>query len=142
MKTLFVSLAALIFTFIFGCQSSITDPEVLEPTKFIGSSDQENSIYKDVFSATYPNVIKLKGLLWDPSHRLNSFAEIDGVVRYGIKKVSSGSNSQTPIDIYRLDQMEHQIRNSKLIFTWMLLLNLNVHIIMVPGQLKKLPIRS
>ena len=102
MKTLFVSFAALIFIFIFGCQSSITDPVVPETNQFIGSTDEETYAYKDVFNATYPNVIKLKGLLWDPSHRLNSFAEIDGVVRYGIKKVSSGSNAQIPIDIYKV----------------------------------------
>ncbi|MDZ7623622.1 MAG: hypothetical protein U5J96_04125 [Ignavibacteriaceae bacterium] len=33
---------------------------------------------------------------------MNSFAEIEGVVRYGITKVGSGSNAQIPIDIYKI----------------------------------------
>ncbi len=98
MKTLFVSLVALLFIFFLGCESLVTDPEVLEPTKFIGSSDQDNSISKDIFSATYPNVIKLKGQIWDPSHRVYRHAEIDGVVRYGLKKISHESTAQIPID--------------------------------------------
>lgn len=102
MKTLFVSLVALLFAFFLGCESSVTDPEMTMPTKLIGNAQQETFAFKDVLNATYPNVIKLKGLLWDPSHRLNSFAEIDGVVRYGFKKVSNESTAQIPIDIYKV----------------------------------------
>jgi len=113
MKTLFVSLVALLFAFFLGCQSSITDPEILEPTKFIGSSDQENSIYKDVFNVTYPNLIRLEGLLFDPSHRLNSFAQIEGVVRYGIKELNSGTAAEMPIDFYKVGSAGTPDKNKK-----------------------------
>ena len=88
MKTLFVALVALLFAFFLGCQSSITDPVVPEPTKFIGASEQENSAYKDALSY-YPGAIKLEGMLYDPSHRLNSFAEIRGIVRYRLEEMST-----------------------------------------------------
>lgn len=90
MKALFISLTLLVFGFFLGCQSSITDPEGFESTKFIGSPDEETSTYglnKDVFHFTYPNVIKLSGTLYDPSHKLNSLVEISGLVRYGIREV-------------------------------------------------------
>ena len=95
MKTLFVSLVALLFAFFLGCQSSITDPELLEPTKFIGTSGEDNSAYKDVLSY-YPGAIKLEGVLYDPSHRLNSMAEISGIVRYNFEKVTLDKTSPKP----------------------------------------------
>ena len=88
MKTLFVALVALLFAFFLGCQSSITDPVVLEPTKFIGTSE-DNSIDKDWFTFQYPNVIKLDGMLYDPSHRLNSSAKINGIVRYRLEEMNA-----------------------------------------------------
>lgn len=101
MKTLFVSFAALLFAFFLGCQSTITDPVIPEPTKFIGSIEEETVAYKDVFHNTYPYSIRLEGSLLDPSHKLNSFADIDGILRYGIKKVGSNSGVQTPIEFYK-----------------------------------------
>lgn len=95
MKTLFVSLVALLFAFFLGCHSSITDPELLEPTKFIGTSGEDNSAYKDVLSY-YPGAIKLEGVLYDPSHRLNSMAEISGIVRYNFEKVTLDKTSPKP----------------------------------------------
>jgi hypothetical protein len=47
-------------------------------------------------------VIKLKGQIWDPSHRVYRHAEIDGVVRYGFKKISNESTAQIPIDIDKI----------------------------------------
>jgi len=88
MKTLFVALVAILFAFFLGCQSSITDPEVLEPTKFVGASEQENSAYKDALSY-YPGTIKLDGMLYDPSHHFNSFAEINGIVRYRLEQTNT-----------------------------------------------------
>jgi hypothetical protein len=88
MKTLFVALVALLFAFFLGCQSSITDPVVPEPTKFVGTLE-DNSIDKDWFTFQYPNVIKLNGTLYDPSHRLNSFAKIDGIVRYRLEEMKA-----------------------------------------------------
>lgn len=102
MKTLFVSLVALLFAFFLGCQSSITDPVVPETNQFVGATDEETFVYKDVFNVTYPNVIRLEGLLYDPSHRLNSFAEIKGVVRYGIKELTSGTAAEIPIEFYKV----------------------------------------
>ena len=95
MKTLFVTLVALLFAFFLGCQSSITDPELLEPTKFVGNAEQENSAYKDAVS-TWPGIIKLEGSLYDPSHRLNSMAEISGIVRYNFEKVNLYKASPKP----------------------------------------------
>jgi len=86
MKTLFVALAALMFAFFLGCQNSITDPVMPET----------NVVSKDVFNFTYPNVIGLKGWIYDPSHRSKSFAEISGVVRYKIQEVSTDG---TPADL-------------------------------------------
>jgi len=102
MKTLIVALVALLFAFFLGCQSSITDPVVPEPTKFVGTSE-DNSIDKDWFTVQYPNAIKLDGMLFDPSHKLR-FAMISGVVRYGIKRVTSTGSPAIKIeDIYKVD---------------------------------------
>ena len=102
MKTLFVSLAALLFAFFLGCQNSITDPVVPESTEFVGNAEEETSAYKDVFNFNYPEMIKLDGTLFDPSHRLNSFAEIKGVVRYGIKEVNSGTPAEKIREFYKV----------------------------------------
>jgi len=101
MKTLFVSLAALLFVFFVGCQSSITDPEVFDHTKFIGSSDEENYTYKDVFNYTYPNVIQLSGTLEDPSHNFNSLVKIGGSVRYGIREINDVTGIKSPVSLYK-----------------------------------------
>ena len=102
MKTLFVSLVALLFAFFLGCQNSITDPVVPETNQLVDATDEETLVYKDVFNVTYPNVIRLEGLLLDPSHRLNSYAQIEGVVRYGIKKLNSRTAAEIPIEFYKV----------------------------------------
>ena len=102
MKTLFVALVALLFAFFTGCQSSVTDPEVPESNEYIGYADEESFAYKDVFTFTYPNVIKLEGSIYDPSHRLNSLAEIDGVVRYGFQEVNSVTPGEKVVDINKV----------------------------------------
>jgi hypothetical protein len=99
MKTLFVALVALLFAFFLGCQSSITDPELLEPTKFIGTYE-DNSMDKDWFTVQYPNAIKLEGSMFDPSH--NNYAAIEGVVRYGSKQVNIGSSGESIEDFYKV----------------------------------------
>jgi len=101
MKTLFVALVALLFAFFIGCQSSITDP-VSETTNMAGTVDEETFAYKDVFTFTYPNVIKLSGSIYDPSHRLNALAEIEGVVRYGFQEVNSGTPGEKYVDINKI----------------------------------------
>lgn len=95
MKTLFVALVALLFAFFLGCQSSITDPEITDNTKFFGSADENLYAYKDAFSFKYPNQLKLEGTLLDPSHRLNSYANIFGVVRYGVREVKNYAVNST-----------------------------------------------
>jgi len=102
MKTLFVALVALLFAFFLGCQSSITDPEVTDHTKFFGSAGEETFTYKDVFNSKYPNLLKLQGTLLDPSHRPNAYAEISGVVRYGIREVKGGTTAQIPPEFYKV----------------------------------------
>src|SRR3989304_6479053 len=76
MKTLFVSVAVLLFAFFVGCQDTITDPAV---------SLTENYVSKDIIHA-FPGVIKLSGKLSDPSHTYTSVT-IRGVVRYNLEQV-------------------------------------------------------
>ena len=86
MKTLFVALVALFFAFIIGCQeNSITDP-VTNDTGAEFTTTTALDIDKDLISY-YPGVVKLSGSIFDPSHRLNSYAEINGVVRYRLEKI-------------------------------------------------------
>ena len=75
MKTLFVSLAVLLFAFFVGCQDIVTDPAV---------SLTENYVSKDIIHA-YPGVIKLDGNIFDPGH--DNFVAISGVVRYDLKHI-------------------------------------------------------
>ena len=46
--------------------------------------------------------IRLEGSLYDPSHRLNSLAEIDGVVRYGFQEVKSEPPGEKMTDINKV----------------------------------------
>jgi len=101
MKTLFVALVALLFAFFLGCQSSITDPEITDNTKFFGSTDENATAYKDAFNFKYPNQIKLEGTLVDPSHRPNGYADISGVVRYGVREVKDGSVAFNSPEFYK-----------------------------------------
>jgi hypothetical protein len=75
MKTLFVSLAAILFALFVGCQDTITDPVV---------SSTEIGVNKDIIHA-YPGVIKLDGTIFDPGH--DNFVSISGTVRYDLKHV-------------------------------------------------------
>lgn len=101
MKTLFVALVALLFAFFSGCQNTVTEPVVPDSSEYTNIAEQETFAYKDVFHFTYPNEIKLEGLLYVPSEKLNNLVEIDGVARYGIREISSGSQALTPKDIYK-----------------------------------------
>ena len=91
MKTLIVSFVFLGFVIFFGCQNSITDPVSPETTNYSGVTDDENVFSKDWFSFHYPNFIRLEGTLLDPSHKVNGYAEISGIVRYGVSEVSQVS---------------------------------------------------
>lgn len=75
MKTLFVSLAVLLFAFFSGCQDSVTDPAV---------SLTENYVGKDIIHA-FPGIIKLNGTIFDPGH--DNLVAINGVVRFDLKHV-------------------------------------------------------
>lgn len=101
MKTLFVALVALLFAFFLGCQSSITDPEITDNTKFFGSADENTFAYKDAFHFKYPDQLKLEGTLLDPSHRLNSYADISGSVSYGVREVNGGSVVFNTTEFYK-----------------------------------------
>lgn len=113
MKTLFVALVALLFAFFSGCQNSITDPVVPESAEYTTTPEQETFAYKDVFYFTYPNEIKLQGFLYDPIKKLNNLVEIDGVARYGIREISSGSQALTPRDIYKIGSSGTQDKKLK-----------------------------
>jgi len=86
MKTLFVFLVALLFTFLIGCQeNSITEPVINDAGAELTITTP--TIDKDIINY-YPGSMKLEGMLYDPSHRLNSFAEIRGMVRYRLQSVT------------------------------------------------------
>ena len=87
MKTLFASLLALFFAYFIGCQeNSITDPVMNDAgAEFTIAAP---TIDKDIISY-YPGSIKLEGMIYDPSHRLNSFAEIKGTVRYRLDQIQT-----------------------------------------------------
>jgi hypothetical protein len=102
MKTLFVSLVAFLFAFFFGCQNSITDPVVSE------NAYTENYANKDVIS-TYPEVIKLQGMLDDPrqSNTLNSGVEINGDLRYSLETVYFDSPPPAPQSAFKVRLYVH-----------------------------------
>jgi len=96
MKTLYVSLVAIFFAFFIGCQeSSITDPVSKDTELNIGTAEPNNFIDKDLISY-YPGVIKLEGMLYDPSHYFNSFAEIKGIVRYSLDQINTDKRPPRP----------------------------------------------
>lgn len=73
MKTLFVSLFALLFLFFFGCQEgNITDPV------------QDVRAEKDYNSYLNTDILELEGFIYDPVHRSNlkQSAEVSGKVIY------------------------------------------------------------
>jgi len=87
MKTLFVSFVALLFAFFVECQeNSITDPATDNSISGMEAYTAAN-VDKNVISY-FPELIKLNGLLWDPSHPyIKNLAKIEGSVRYQLKKV-------------------------------------------------------
>jgi hypothetical protein len=99
MKTLMVALVAFLFAFLIGCQeNSITDP-VTNETESYQSAFMENSVDKNLpISSYFPGAIKLDGLLHDPVHPLNSFAKINGVVRYKVDRYAL--DEQVKINLY------------------------------------------
>lgn len=84
MKTLFISLVAVLFAFFLGCQNSITDPVVPETTNIAGTVDEETVAYKDAVSL-WPGVIKLEESICEPIHNTCNTTFIGGVIRYDIK---------------------------------------------------------
>ncbi len=87
MKTLFVSLVALSFLFFFACQeSNITDPVQEEA---ISLQQTELQSDKDQQAFNTPNILELKGFLYDPVHKsdLKFSAELSGNIFYGHKFV-------------------------------------------------------
>jgi hypothetical protein len=85
-----------LFAFIIGCQeSSVTDPVSNDTEMNLDTAEPDNFLDKDLISY-YPGVIKLEGMLYDPSHRLNSFAEINGIVRYRLDQISTDKRPPRP----------------------------------------------
>lgn len=86
MKTLFVALAALLFTFFVGCQSSITDPADTDNSESSLTAYSENYASKDWISSL-PGVIKIHDAVMLPAQYQNSRAKVDGYARYSVRKV-------------------------------------------------------
>jgi len=100
MKTLFVSLVALLFAFFIGCQSSITDPLVTEKSNQ-ASVYNENFPSKDWISSL-PGEIDLGGVIQVPSASIDQFADMEGKVKYSIEKVYFDSPPPSPQFAYKV----------------------------------------
>jgi hypothetical protein len=100
MKTLFVSLVALVFVLVVGCQSSITDPVVTDKSNQ-ASVYTENFASKDWISSL-PGEIDLGGVIQVPSASIDQFADMEGKVRYSIEKVYFDSPPPSPQFAYKV----------------------------------------
>ena len=83
MKTLIIFFAAFLFAFFIGCENTVTDP--VDVGNETDNDYTATELSKDIASY-YPKTLVLKGVLVDPSHPLNSTAEIKGILRYKIEK--------------------------------------------------------
>ena len=90
MKTLFVSLAALVFVFVFGCQSSITDPEI---SSSYASKDWISSL----------PAIDLRGTIEVPNASIDQLAEMEGSIKYSVEKVYFDSPPPSPQSAFKVD---------------------------------------
>jgi len=116
MKTLFVALVALFLAFFIGCQeNSITEP-VMNDTGAEFTTTTAPDIDKDLIS-TYPGGIKLTGSIFDPSHRLNSFAEIKGIVRYRLEQIYTDPRPAIKVKLYVNAQIKGNCPNSDHLWT-------------------------
>lgn len=96
MKTLIVSLVALVFAFFVGCQDTITDPVVQDQASY------NNSIYKDVIS-TWPGYIKVHHTIFDPSHPQLNNVLLNGMIRYKLEPNvldQSAENTDMKVSLY------------------------------------------
>jgi hypothetical protein len=73
MKNLFITVVTFSVLFLIGCQeNSITEPVTVEPTNKV---EQDNN-------GTHRDIIRLEGLLVDPSVPFNSYLTISGQIEY------------------------------------------------------------
>jgi hypothetical protein len=111
MKTLFVSLAFSLFAFFIGCQSSITDP--LQSDNSEKFSQEENFVNKDVL-AYYPGMIKLNGIMVDPTLPFNNYVTISGQVRYNIEAVTFAAiQNAIKVGLYVNAEMKNELANNR-----------------------------
>ena len=92
MKTLFFPLVVLLFAFVIGCQSSITDPIV---------NDNGYSANKD-FISTLTQVIKLDGTVNDPRTSFDSRVEVKGEIRYSLETVQFDTPPPAPRSAFKV----------------------------------------
>jgi len=101
MKTLVVSLVALVLAIFVGCQSSITDPAVTDSKDNYGSVYTENFASKDWISSL-PGEIDLRGTLQVPGQSVDQFATIDGTIKYAIEKVYFDTPPPAPQSAFKV----------------------------------------
>ena len=96
MKTLFVSLVALLFAFFLGCQSSITDP-VMNDSNLSTLTEQQNSTNKDWISSL-PGEIEIREPIEVPGVLIDEFATIEGQIKYAVEEFYT----DTPPSVYKV----------------------------------------
>lgn len=98
MKALLFVLPAFLLVFFLGCQeSSVTDPGAIDDNTAVVQSTQsfENHSPKDLISS-YPRLIIVDQLIYDPTHPANISEPIKGIIRYdhklGLMRSTPSSN--------------------------------------------------
>jgi len=97
MKTLFVSLAALLFAFFLGCQSTITEPVELGHTKFLESGTDEDVTANKDRARMFPDVVSLEATIIDEKPAGNAAYDLIGSVRYKVESTDAPGETKYPI---------------------------------------------
>jgi hypothetical protein len=98
MKTFLIPVAALSLLLLFGCESTINEPNEISNTKFVGALQENPNTYKDAVTS-FPGVIRLDDGIFDPLNPSYK-VRIEGVVRYNIERVANIDATALSVTIY------------------------------------------
>lgn len=102
MKTLFILLAALIFAFFLGCESTINGPTEFEHRKFFGATDQNDHAYKDM-ARSISDIYNLYATIIDESPAGNVNYDIAGTIIYKLSSTDANEGTAGSIVKVKLD---------------------------------------